>query len=208
MTIKTIIFDLDGVLINLCEMHRQAFTKALTYSYGLFIEKEYHDKYLNGLPTKIKLEKLGVPRPQWERIIRAKQEITDKEIENIGVSWELQYMINSLSSLGYNLYCASNSIRQTVTKVLEKLGLTKPYIKYFGSDDVLAPKPSPELYYKCMADCGVRASETLIVEDSPVGEQAIKNSGAHKLMVKDATDLTMTKLLKRINEIEQGIYYV
>ena len=108
--IKLIIFALDTTLVDLSAVHRRAFTAALPYTYGLNIEPEYHAKYLEALPTKEKLKRLGVPEINWPNIIKVKQEATFLELDKLEVDYDLLNLIESLVVKRYKLYCASNSI--------------------------------------------------------------------------------------------------
>ena len=55
--IDTIIFDLDGVLINSKDIHFEALNKSLSKnSVNYQISYEDHLKSFDGLPTKTKLE--------------------------------------------------------------------------------------------------------------------------------------------------------
>lgn len=49
--------------------------------------------------------------------------------------------------------------------------------------DVKQGKPSPEIYLKTMETLEVKPEEVLIFEDSPVGFQAAKDSGAKYIPV-------------------------
>ena len=58
MTIKAILFDMDGVLIDAREWHYEALNKALNH-FGFFISLESHLSTFDGLPTRNKLEILS-----------------------------------------------------------------------------------------------------------------------------------------------------
>jgi beta-phosphoglucomutase len=199
--INTIIFDLDGVLCDLCELHKKCFQEALKRIAGLEISDEYHEEHLNGLPTSIKLQKLGVSGRLAIDVANFKQELTLSKLEQLEEDIDLQETIANLAE-SYNIFCASNSIRKTVELVLTRLGVIKYFDGYFGNDDVFMAKPSPELYYKCMVRAGAKLDETLVIEDSPVGEQTIKNAEVHGLIIKDRTELTLDRVENRIKEID------
>lgn len=199
--ITTIIFDMDGVLIDLCQLHRDTFKRALFTHIGLDISDEYHDKHLNGLPTKIKLKKIGISGETALYISHLKQKFTLEALENITIDNDLNNTLWELSK-EYSVFCASNSVRQTVEKVLNKLEITKYFTNFFGNDDVFYNKPSPEMYYKCMVNVGARPSQTLAIEDSEIGEQTIKNSGVHGLIVKNRSEVILDRIYNKIKEIE------
>ena len=55
MTVKLVIFDLDGVLVDACEWHRVALNEALKEVCNYEISLEDHYTVFNGIPTKKKL---------------------------------------------------------------------------------------------------------------------------------------------------------
>ena len=55
---KLVIFDLDGVLVDACEWHRIALNEALKKACDYEISLEDHYSTFNGIPTRVKLEKL------------------------------------------------------------------------------------------------------------------------------------------------------
>ena len=55
---KLVIFDLDGVLVDACEWHRIALNEALKKVCNYEISLEDHYSTFNGIPTRVKLEKL------------------------------------------------------------------------------------------------------------------------------------------------------
>ena len=54
--IKTIIFDLDGVLVNTKKIHYEALNKALNKIEKFKLSLSEHSKIFDGLPTQKKLE--------------------------------------------------------------------------------------------------------------------------------------------------------
>jgi beta-phosphoglucomutase len=200
--ITTLIFDLDGVIIDLCDTHRDCFKQALKIVVGLDITDKYHDEHLNGLPTKTKLAKLGISSDNSARVSKLKQELTLKELEKIQEDKDLQETLIELND-SYNLFCASNSLHSTIEFTLKNLGVIHLFDTFFGNDDVFSAKPSPELYYKCMVKLGATADETLVIEDSPIGEQTIKNAGVYGLMIKNRKELTLDNIFNKIKEIEK-----
>ena len=59
MNIKLVIFDMDGVLVDACEWHKDALNAALLELCNYKISEEEYYSVFNGLPTKTKLQKLS-----------------------------------------------------------------------------------------------------------------------------------------------------
>jgi beta-phosphoglucomutase len=195
-TIKLIIFDLDGVLLNSKFIHKKAFIDAVYKYSNIRITDTYYDEQLCGLPTKTKLKILKLP---GNRIESYKQELTLRYLNNVKCNNSLKNCIRRLSEQ-YLLCCASNAIRSTVDLSLAQLDIAQYFQATFSNEDVVNCKPDPEIYIKCMNYTNCLPSETLIIEDSPVGEQAIDNSQAIKMMVSGPKEVTYTNIKRRIDE--------
>jgi beta-phosphoglucomutase len=201
--IKHIIFDLDGVLLDAVEIHQIAFIEAYNKITKKELSIEQHFNELNGLPTKTKLEKLGIfDQSIVEKISGLKQELTLRELHKINEDIELLGICAILKTKKYKLSCASNSIRDTVYVALRRLGILRFFNHVVSNQDVKQPKPSPECYFQCILHNMVGVDETLVIEDSPVGAKAIELSGCYGLMVKNRAQLTLEKILEGIKYIE------
>ena len=194
MSIKLIIFDLDGVLVDAKDLHYEALNRAL-YS----IDPKYvigRDKHLlkyDGLSTTKKLQLLsreeGLPENCHEKVWKLKQEKTIEIIKEFSPDLRLVEVLKKLKDDGYMIAVASNSIRETVKFMLLRKGFMD-YVDFFMSNqDVKTPKPSSEIYLQCMIKAGVSPKETIIVEDSHIGRKAAIDSGAYLFAVKDSSDV-------------------
>lgn len=204
-TIKAVIFDLDGVLVDATELHYLALNRALE-SFGYTIERKEHISTYNGLPTKRKLQiltqKKSLPENLHDKINKLKQKFVIEEILSHCEEYcyfHKQYMMLRLKAAGYKIAVCSNSIRETLELMLEKTDLLKFCEFFISNEDVEKPKPDPEMYLTAMKRLGVTPAETLIVEDSPVGLAAARASGAHVFEVKGFEEVNYARVLEVIN---------
>lgn len=204
--IKFIIFDLDGVLVDARELHYEALNRALfNIDKKYIINREEHLSTYDGLPTTRKLKKLtelkGLPEDTHDLIWKGKQEFTYKIInEEMTYDERLRGVLSKLKSEGYIISVASNSIRDSVKMMLLRKGLLE-YIDFFYSNqDVKHPKPSSEIYLKCMIKAGANPDETVIVEDSHIGRKAAQSSGATLCAVKNVDDVTYEYIKETIEK--------
>lgn len=209
--IKQIIFDLDGVLINSRELHFEAFNGAINsvcpeYS----ISKEEHLSTYDGLPTTSKLELLtknkDLPKKMYNEIWEKKQRITLAMMENYKRDEKLNSILHRLQEKGIGMAVASNSVRESIITALHHKRILHYFQHIMSNQDVLKPKPNPEMYYKIMIQSGIPSRETLILEDSNTGREAVLNSGAHLGAIKNPDDLTFNKIMNYINQIEDVPY--
>ena len=204
--IKLVIFDLDGVLIDSKQIHYEALNRALGDEYAISIEE--HLANYDGLPTRSKLnmlsERKGLPTDRHASIARTKQKATvDILKETVEPRDDFTDMCRELKDRGYILACASNAVRDTVKMSLLKLNLIEYFDFWYSNEDVEKPKPHFEMYFKCMLKANCKPSETLIIEDSHIGRQAVLDSGANLLAVEDTKDIYLSKVLDAIEEYEE-----
>ncbi|MBM3261447.1 HAD family hydrolase [Candidatus Kaiserbacteria bacterium] len=196
MKTKAIIFDLDGVLVDMPDGHYEALNKALRL-FGVEIGRDEHMSYFNGLPTKKKLEKLEaegrLPSGLRDFINTHKQHHTKDVIPRYCVpDYSKIIMLKHLKSKGYKLACCSNSIEETLHIMLKSAQLFDFFDVIIGNTQVKNPKPHPEMYLKAFALLDIKPQEAIIVEDSPHGIEAAKASGATVYEVRGVQDVHLS----------------
>jgi len=206
--IRAIIFDLDGVLIELKDTHYECLNKALNKidpKYRISLDEHY--KIYDGLPTRDKLEIItkekGLPVEYHDQIRLLKQHYTIEHIlNNVERDDKMVNMMKSLKERGYILAIASNSVRNTIFSAAVMQG----YIGYIelimSNQDVNFSKPNPEMYLTTISKLGLKPEECVIVEDSPFGIEAAQNSGGNVMKVKNSTEVNLTNIIDQIKLID------
>jgi beta-phosphoglucomutase len=206
MTIKAILFDMDGVLIDAKEWHFESLNRALQL-FGMPISRFDHLTTFDGLPTRKKLEMLslerGLPIQLHEFLNEMKQRYTMEIVHTrCKPKFIHEYALSSLKSRGYKLAVCSNSVRASVETMMMKAGLYKYFDFMISNEDVANGKPDPEMYVKAMKKLKLKPNECLIVEDNENGIKAAQASGGHLLVVRDVSDTNLDNITSRISEIE------
>ena len=203
--IKLIIFDLDGVLVEAKNIHYDALNKALG-EYA--ISWNEHLSTYDGLKTSQKLDMLskqkGLPIDRHESIWKTKQLYTLQILKELPPNIRLKKLMQELTSDGYMLAVASNSIRKTVITVLAKLGIIEYMDLIMSNEDVLNSKPHPEMYWSAISKMKCLPEETLIVEDSPYGLLAAARSKSHILRVKNPKEVSIKNIYNKLYQIKMG----
>jgi len=204
--IELIIFDLDGVLVDARELHYQALNRALeSFGKEYVIEREEHLSTYDGLPTVEKLKMLnknkGLPKKLYDKVWKKKQESTQYIINNeMTYDERLRSILKRLRNEGHAICVASNSIRDSVKLMLLRKGLIEYIDFYYSNQDVINPKPSTEMYLKCMIKAHVDPRKVVVIEDSHVGRKAAISSGAHLCAVRNVDDVTYEKIRETIDK--------
>lgn len=196
---KLIIFDLDGVLVDSCHIHYIALNKAMKEITNTEISEKDHKNIYNGLNTKTKLKMLFGDSEINTLIYNKKQKFTKEMFNKINIDPIKQNLLSVLKKKGYKLHCASNCIKETLLLILERLGIKEYFDYIISNEDVINPKPSSEMYYKCMIKENVSNKDTLIFEDSVIGIKSAFNSGANTCYIQSSEYLTIDKVNEAIN---------
>lgn len=207
--IKAIIFDMDGVLIEAKDWHYESLNRALRL-FGMEISRYEHLTTFDGLPTRRKLQMLsaqgGLPTELHEFINDMKQRYTLEIVQTqCKPRFNHEYALSKLRAKGYRMAVASNSVRNTIEVMMQKAALSD-YLEFIVSNqDVVKPKPDPEMYNYAIAKLGISPVECLIVEDNENGVRAARASGGHVMEVTEVSDVTYANISARIAECDQEI---
>ncbi len=206
-SIKAVIFDLDGVLVEAKDWHYEALNKALAI-FGCEFSYDEHLTTYDGLPTKTKINMLNktknFPIELSEVVYDLKQIYTNEYFSTrCFPDFSQDYLFRKLRDNEIRTAVASNSIRATVDQAMINLDIKK-YIEFsLSNEDVKNPKPSPEIYIKAIEKPKLKPEECVIVEDNQNGIKAANDSGAHCLEVKEVEDVNHVNIFNFIKKIER-----
>jgi HAD superfamily hydrolase (TIGR01509 family) len=201
--IDTILFDLDGVLVEAKLIHYEALNQALAeIDPAYVISWSDHLSIYDGLKTSQKLELLtknvGLSPTLYKRVWQRKQEITLSLVASLPADPNLISLFQRLKSEGYIIGCCSNSIRRSVLTMLSRIGIIEYMDIVLSNEDVRNSKPHPEIYWHAMSLLGKSPDQVLVVEDSPPGLLAASYTGAEILRVVSPKDLTYSTLMSKL----------
>lgn len=193
---KAVLFDLDGVLVDMPDGHYESLNKALSV-FGVEIARDEHVNHFNGLPTRKKLEELEkqerLPAGLREFINELKQKHTKEVIpKHCPPEYSKIILMRYLKDRGMLIGCCSNSIKETLHLMLKSAHLYDHFDIIIGNDEVTNPKPHPEIYLTAMQKLNLLPHEVIIVEDAPHGIASARASGAHVIEVKGTEDVNIS----------------
>ncbi len=204
---RSIIFDLDGVLVDSKEIHFVALNRALSDINEKFVISEQEQaNVFEGLTTKSKLDILtmtkGLPKTFHDLVWKNKQQYSAELFSKMNTDDGLIEVISFIKKCNIKVGVASNAIRDTLDSCLKTLGIYNLIDFSLSNEDVINPKPNPEIYLSMMLALGSDQASTVIFEDSSVGIQAANNSGAKVFVVKSRKDITLDLVKKAMATIE------
>lgn len=193
--ITTVAFDMDGTLVDLVDCHFNMLNNALSYyNYPIISQEEQLTKY-NGLTTKEKLKMLGYSDSIIESINKIKQEYTINEIDRL--DFNNSNIINIMKYLKdnyINIAIATNSINNTVQKIVDKLEIRSYCDLILSNEHINFPKPNPDIYITVAKFFDNQVDEVLAVEDGKYGIEAAIRAGVRLMKVRNSSELTLDNI--------------
>lgn len=180
--IKAIITDFDGTLVDTFEANLRAYQKAYQ-SVGLDISAEKYRECFGYRFERLMMATGVFDESKANAIKEAKKQIYPKFFQFLNPNKALIELIASFHAMGGKTAIASTARKENLMNVVNYLNLAPLFDLIYAGVDVKQGKPSPEIYLKTMEALKVQPNEVLIFEDSPVGIEAARASGAYVLLV-------------------------
>lgn len=204
MAVKSIIYDLDGTLVDSCDWHYVALNTALKEATANEISRDEHQALFEGLTTVQKLKILSAQgRVRDEDIprisLRKKELMLEASISGTTLDLEKIRMHEFALDAGLSMACVTSCSRDAAEAMLERTGQLR-YMRFLVcNEDVINHKPHPEPYIRAMIRLGHEPQEYLIVEDSEIGAMSAGQTGARVWRVGSTKDVTMSNLKSLID---------
>ena len=184
MELRLIIADFDGTLADTRKANAAAYTEALREAGYRLSEEEYLEKYF-GMRCPEFMRRLGITDPrQIEWLRRRKIELYPSHFASVSLNHPLWEFCRQFRAGGGKLWIVSTGQEANIRNAMTYLGLTESVDGLLCGGDVTHPKPDPEAFLRAMEAEGCTPTETLIFEDSPVGIEAARRSGAAYIRVR------------------------
>ena len=180
--IDTIITDFDGTLVDSFEANLKAYQKAFS-ACGLSIsEQQYRQCF--GLRYDNFMAAMGITDSETaNRIKEVKKQCYPDFFQYLRPNKALLELVSVFKAMGGKTVVASTARKENLMKVINYLGIVDCFDLIYAGNDVKEGKPSPEIYLKAMDALKSAPENTLVFEDSEVGIQAAKASGAHYMII-------------------------
>ncbi|SEA41641.1 pyrophosphatase PpaX [Thalassobacillus cyri] len=175
MSINTILFDLDGTLIDTNELIIASFLHT-TEQYGDRVYSREEIMNFIGPPLRESLAQVDENRVE-EMIVTYREHNMKHHDELVEAYPTVVETMKILKEKGYKLGIVTTKMRQTVEMGLKLTGLKELFPVVVTLDDVTNAKPHPEPIIQALNALESTASETLMVGDNTHDILAGQNAG-------------------------------
>ncbi len=177
----TILFDLDGTLIDSTEAILNGFYKAFK-EHNLTQPTKKQIYSLIGHPLEYMFASLGVPKHLIDSFILIYKDDYRQNYLSQTTLLPGGFEAVSKASKFANLGVVTTKTSLYSKNLLENLGILKYFSVVIGRDDVTHPKPNPEPILKALEVIG-KTSNIYMIGDTPMDAKAAKSVGIFSIGV-------------------------
>jgi putative hydrolase of the HAD superfamily len=187
--VRNVIFDLGGVVLDwnpdriVARAQPQAELQS-AFKEALFGHSDWRLFDRGGLTESELLDRLV------ERLGRTRQqvrEILDTVRHSLVEKTDTVQLIRSLQNRAVPLYCLSNMPVDVWAYLQVHHGFWDAFKGIVISGEVKMMKPEPEVFLHLLDTYGLRAEESVFIDDLPVNIEAARKIGLHGILFKDAS---------------------
>lgn len=219
---EAVIFDLDGTLVELFELHLRGFQHSFRKNLGVEFTREDLQRFYGTPAEDIARMACREKCPQKEIdyiiLLRDKRWFFNENIQDrVDLLPGVEELLEDLKGQGIKLAIATSSNRSNARAIIKSSGLDKYFETILDRDDIVKGKPDPEIFLLTAKRLGIEPENCVVVEDSTHGIEAGKKagmrviavaSGQHTseqlreknpdLLVKDLTDSRVLECIKAL----------
>ncbi|WP_281336049.1 HAD family hydrolase [Flavobacterium eburneipallidum] len=179
--IKTVIFDMDGVIVDTEPVHSYAYFQHFA-ELNIDVSKDMFTTFMGNSTrnTFQKLKNLFPIEQEVEDLIQRKRTIFNDAFDNkedLYLIEGVEKLIQDLHSNGMQLILASSAAKVTIDRVFKRFNLHQYFTHIVSGEDFPNSKPDPAIF-EYAASLSVAPKENcIIIEDSTNGVKAAKAAG-------------------------------
>jgi HAD superfamily hydrolase (TIGR01509 family) len=182
-TIRCVIFDMDGVIINTEPLHKKAYYKTFEFL-NLSVTDELYYSFTGSSTINI-MQKLvshyNLNESPAELVLIKRAFFNDlfKNDPDLQLIEGAEDCIKYFFTNGLTLVLASSASHSTINRVFERFNLDKYFIDKLSGADLEKSKPDPEIFENAATLAGIPRENCIVIEDSDNGVLAANRANIY-----------------------------
>ena len=174
-----IIFDWDGTLADTKVVVVNSFQKVLQ-EIGCKVSHDFLEKQIgigarNMFKNALKATKTPFDEKRIDKLVKKKIKMQMNLIETVNLFEGVVELLEDLQNK-VKIGLATMSNRSVIDKLLKDKRIRKHFKYVITADDVIHPKPNPEIFLNCARKLKCQPEKCVVIEDSIFGVKAAKEA--------------------------------
>ncbi|RTY69583.1 MULTISPECIES: HAD family hydrolase [unclassified Flavobacterium] len=209
--IQTVIFDMDGVIVDTEPVHRYAYFKQFE-ELNIPVTEEMYTSFTGNSTRNIfqKLKKVFEIEHEVEDLIQRKRTIFNDAFDSkadLELLQGVEHLIKELHQNGIQLILASSASKVTIERVFSRFKLHDYFTHVVSGEDFPKSKPHPAIFEHAASLSVAPKANCIVIEDSTNGIKAAKAAGifcvGYNSIHSEAQDLSEADVvINHFNELD------
>jgi len=179
MSVRAVLFDVDGTLVDSNDAHAAAWVKAFS-EHGIEVDPIEVRRSIGMGGDKLMPAVSGIAEDSdlGTKISKRRGEIFKKEwLPSLKPFPGSEQLVKAISDRGLTAVAASSAAKDELSPLLEVAGAKSLMDAKTSSDDAEQSKPAPDIVHAALQRAGVDARQAVMIGDTPYDISAARRAG-------------------------------